>query len=260
MGWWLNGGVWMMIATTIICFVEAEDTFFYTWRITYGDIYAFSNPQRGILINGQFPGPEIRSLTNENLVINVHNDLDEPFLFYFPSLGVQKAAGGFGDLRIYNLPSVPVPFPEPAGDFTFLICDWYHKDHKTLKALLDKGRKIPSPSDGVMINGHALSRTYSITVHKGKTYRFRISNVGLQTSLNFEILGHQMKLIEVEGTHTIQSTYTSLDVHVGQSYSVLVTMDQPPHNYSIVACTRFTGEEFTIQATLHYSNSKGQRP
>jgi hypothetical protein len=35
---------------------------------------------QGILINGQFPGPDIHSVTNDNLIINVYNSLDEPFL------------------------------------------------------------------------------------------------------------------------------------------------------------------------------------
>lgn len=35
---------------------------------------------QGILINGQFPGPEIYSVTNDNLIINVFNNLPEPFL------------------------------------------------------------------------------------------------------------------------------------------------------------------------------------
>lgn len=35
---------------------------------------------QGILINGQFPGPDIYSVTNDNLIINVHNSLSEPFL------------------------------------------------------------------------------------------------------------------------------------------------------------------------------------
>ena len=41
-----------------------------------------------------------------------------------------------------------------------------------------------------------------------KTYILRISNVGVQNSLNFKIAGHRMKLVEVEGTHTVQNTYS----------------------------------------------------
>ncbi|KAG2716983.1 hypothetical protein I3843_03G153900 [Carya illinoinensis] len=91
----------------------------------------------------------------------------------------------------------------------------------------------------------------------GKTYRFRISNVGLTTSINFRIQGHKMLLVEVEGTHTLQNIYDSLDVHLGQSYSVLVTADQPAQAYDIVASTRFTSQVLTATSILRYSNSAG---
>lgn len=35
---------------------------------------------QGILINGQFPGPMIDCVTNDNLIISVYNYLNEPFL------------------------------------------------------------------------------------------------------------------------------------------------------------------------------------
>lgn len=91
----------------------------------------------------------------------------------------------------------------------------------------------------------------------GKTYRLRISNVGLQHSLNFRIQNHKMKLVEVEGTHTLQTTYSSLDVHVGQSYSVLVTADQPAQDYYIVFSSRFSYKVLTTTGVLRYSNSAG---
>lgn len=91
----------------------------------------------------------------------------------------------------------------------------------------------------------------------GKTYRFRISNVGLTTSINFRIQGHRLLLVEVEGIHTLQNTYDSLDIHLGQSYSVLVTADQPAQDYYIVISTRFTTQMLTTTSTLHYSNSAG---
>lgn len=89
----------------------------------------------------------------------------------------------------------------------------------------------------------------------GKTYRIRISNVGLENSLNFRIQGHTMKVVEVEGTHTMQTTFSSIDVHVGQSYSLLFTADQPPMDYYIAVSSRFTVDILTTTAVLHYSNS-----
>lgn len=94
-----------------------------------------------------------------------------------------------------------------------------------------------------------------ISKRAGKTYRFRISNVGTATSINFRIAGHKLKLVEIEGTHTLQTTYSSLDIHLGQSYSVLVTADQAPDDYYVAVSTRFTNRVLTNTAVLHYRNS-----
>ncbi|XP_058734881.1 L-ascorbate oxidase homolog [Vicia villosa] len=279
----------------LVACVNGEDPYrFYTWKVTYGDIFPLGVKQQGILINGQFPGPQIDSVTNDNLIINVFNNLDEPFLiswngalqrrnswqdgvygtncaippgknftyalqvkdqigsyFYFPSLGLHKAAGGYGGFKIVSRPLIPVPFDPPAGDITILAGDWYKRSHRDLKAILDSGKDLPFP-DGLIING---GNSAVFTVDQGKTYRFRISNVGISTSINFRIQNHKMKLVEVEGTHTVQNYYDSLDIHLGQTYSVLVTADQPPKDYYIVASSRFTSHVLTASSILHYSNS-----
>ncbi|RYR05379.1 hypothetical protein Ahy_B06g085243 [Arachis hypogaea] len=61
--------------------------------------------------------------------------------------------------------------------------------------LLDFDKKLPSP-DALLINGQRDSAVF--TDQAGKTYKFRVSNVGLTTSINFRIQGHSLKLIEVE--------------------------------------------------------------
>lgn len=96
----------------------------------------------------------------------------------------------------------------------------------------------------------------------GKTYRVRVHNVGISTSLNFRIQNHFLLLAETEGYYTSQQNFTSLDIHVGQSYSFLVTMDQnASSDYYIVASARFVNESLwqrvTGVAVLRYSNSKG---
>ncbi|KAL2241932.1 UNVERIFIED_CONTAM: T-complex protein 1 subunit beta [Sesamum indicum] len=287
----------LAVLLVVLAVAAAEDPYrFFTWNVTYGTIYPLGVPQQGILINGQFPGPDIYSVTNDNIIVNVFNSLDEPFLihwngiqnrrnsyedgvygttcpippgknftyilqmkdqigsfFYFPSLGFHKAAGGFGGIKILSRPLIPVPFPPPADDFTVLIGDWYTANHTDLRAILDKGNKLPFP-DGILINGRGPNAT-SFTIQQGKTYRFRICNVGLQNSLNIRIQGHKMKVVEVEGTHTLQISYSSLDVHVGQCMSVLVTADQQPQDYYIVVSSRFTTPVLTTTGFLRYANS-----
>lgn len=134
----------------------AEDPYLYfTWNVTYGTLSPFVIPQLVILINGQFPGPNINSTTNNNIVLNLFNYLDEPFLlswngiqqrknswmdgvpgtncpilpganftyhfqvkdqigsfFYYPSLGMHKAAGGFAvsvSTPAFLSPSLSIP-------------------------------------------------------------------------------------------------------------------------------------------------------
>ncbi|RCV13194.1 hypothetical protein SETIT_2G328100v2 [Setaria italica] len=282
--------------------VAGDDPYrFFTWTVTYGDIYPLGVKQQGILINNQFPGPQIEAVTNDNLIINVFNKLNEPFLlswsglqqrrnsfedgvagttcpippggnftyimqakdqigtyYYFPSLAFHKAAGGFGGIRVLSRPQIPVPFPPPAADYTVLIGDWYKANHTDLRYMLDSGKALGFP-DGLLINGRSWNG-YTFTVEPGRTYRFRISNVGLATSLNIRFQGHTMKLVEVEGSHTMQTTYSSLDVHLGQSYSVLLTADQPGFDYAVVVSTRFTTKIISTTAVLHYTNSAGKAP
>ncbi|KAJ8770708.1 hypothetical protein K2173_021355 [Erythroxylum novogranatense] len=285
-----------VLAALTVNVANADDPYrFYTWTVTYGFISPLGVPQQVILINGQFPGPRLDVVTNNNIILNLINKLDQPFLLtwngikqrknswqdgvmgtncpippnsnytyqfqvkdqigtftYFPSTLFHKAAGGYGAINIYARPQIPVPYDLPAGDFTLLIGDWYKTSHNILQASLDSGKSLPFP-DGLIINGQSHT---TFTGDQGKTYMFRISNVGLSTSLNFRIQGHTMKLVEVEGSHTIQNVYDSLEVHVGQSVSVLVTLNQAPKDYYIVASTRFTNQVLTTSALLHYSNSK----
>ncbi|XP_075649025.1 monocopper oxidase-like protein SKU5 [Castanea sativa] len=303
----------------LFCFSTAAlagDPFvFYDWTVSYLTASPLGVKQKVIGINGQFPGPILNVTTNWNVVVNVKNGLDEPFLltwngiqhrknswqdgvlgtncpipagwnwtyqfqvkdqigsfFYFPSLSFQRAAGGYGGIIINNREVIPVPFGMPDGDIAIFISDWYSKSHKELRQDVEKGINLGVP-DGILINGLGPYRidgavvpdgiTYlKINVEPGKTYRLRVHNVGISTSLNFRIQNHNLLLVETEGSYTVQQNYTNMDVHVGQSYSFLVTMDQnASSDYYIVASPRFVNSSawgsVTGVAILHYSNSQG---
>ncbi|KAL2531888.1 SKU5 similar 15 [Abeliophyllum distichum] len=294
-----------ILACLSVSHVEADDPYrFLTWEVSYGDISPLGVKQRGILVNGQFPGPTVNAVTNDNVIVNVINKLDEPLLItwngvkqrktswqdgvlgtncpippnsnwtyrmqmkdqigtftYFPSTLMHRAAGGFGGFNILARSVIPVPYPKPYEEFTVLVSDWWKKDHKELQNILDSGAPFPLP-DGILING--LPRSTSFSVLPGQTYLFRVSNVGLTTSINFRIQGHTLILVEVEGSHTAQEVYESLDIHVGQSSSFLVTVHENPNDYFIVASTRFTKPIFTATADLQLEGSRspasGQLP
>ncbi|KAA8550941.1 hypothetical protein F0562_002625 [Nyssa sinensis] len=284
--------------------VRAEDPYlFFTWNVSYGTIAPLGVPQQAILINGQFPGPKINCSSNNNIVVNVFNNLDEPFLltwhgiqqrknswqdgtpgtmcpippgtnytyhfqvkdqigsyYYFPTSSLHRASGGIGPIRVNSRLLIPVPFDEPADDYSVIMGDWYNKGHKSLKKLLDSGRSLGRP-DGIQINGKSSkvggNNEPLFTMEPGKTYRYRFCNVGMKTSLNVRFQGHKMKLVEMEGSHTVQNVYESLDLHVGQCLSVLVTADQEPKDYYLVASSRFAKTPLTAVAVIRYTNGQG---
>ncbi|XP_050211770.1 monocopper oxidase-like protein SKS1 [Mercurialis annua] len=189
--------------------------------------------------------------------------------FYFPSTNFQKAGGGYGPIRVNNRNVIAIPFPSPEAEFDLLIGDWYYDSYKNIRNMMNTPNmayvQIP---DTILFNGkgpygYQQSKFHeSFNVTKGKTYRFRILNVGNAFSLNFRIQNHKMVLIETEGSYTDQITLDSLDVHVGQSYSVLVTMDQNEADYYLVASPLMlntTGITSLVgSGILHYHNSLSQ--
>ncbi|XP_020271632.1 L-ascorbate oxidase homolog [Asparagus officinalis] len=294
----------LLALVAILAIANAEDPYiFFDWKITYGTLSPLGVPQQVILINGEFPGPNINSTTNNNVVINIFNDLKEPFLlswngvqqrknswqdgvpgtncpiqpgtnvtyhfqvkdqigsfflsYHLPS-ACRRAAEASSGLR-HQAPCAPhprSPFDGPADDYTVIIGDWYTKSHDSLASILDKGRSIAKPA-GILINGKSGKddKNPLFTMEAGKTYRYRICNVGIKTSLNFRIQGHSMILVEMDGSHTVQNAYESLDVHVGQCLSVLVKAEQKPMDYYMVASTRFVKYDLSATGIIRYAGS-----
>ncbi|WOG82823.1 hypothetical protein DCAR_0101991 [Daucus carota subsp. sativus] len=284
--------------------VFGEDPYiFMDWDVKYGTMALLGVPQQVILINGQFPGPKINCTSNNNLVINVFNHIDEPLLFtfagvqhrknswqdgmpgtmcpilpgtnftykmqvkdqigsyvYFPTTGMLRASGGIGPLSIQSRELIPVPFDKPAQEFDVIAGDWYNRGHKALKTILDAGRSVGKP-DGIQINGKSARpgepAEPMFTMETGKTYRYRMCNVGMRTSLNFRFQEHSMKLVEIEGSHTVQNMYDSLDIHVGQCMSVLITADKTPKDYYLIVSSRFIKQTMTTVAIVRYANGNG---
>ncbi|GFQ01933.1 l-ascorbate oxidase homolog [Phtheirospermum japonicum] len=284
-----------------VIMVKAEDGYkYYNWTVTYAQASPLGTPQQQVIhINGTFPGPTIECVTNDNIIVNVYNNLDVPFLLtwngikqrktswqdgvlgtncpippgknftykfqtkdqigsytYFPSNKMERAAGGFGALNVYARSVIKVPYDKPAGDFTLLIGDWYNNNHTALQDILDKGETLPDPI-AILINGQS---GLTFRGDPGKTYMFRVSNIGLATNINFRIQSHQLKLVEVEGCHVNQTMYESLDVYVGQTLTVLVTLDQTPSAYYIVASSTFAKMPLHTTAVLNYTTGNVSQP
>lgn len=287
-----------VLAFLSMSLVNAEDPYrFFTWEVTYGTISPIPNfPQQAILINGQFPGPTLDCVTNDNVIVNVINKLDEPFLLTWNGVKQRKSSWQDGVLGT-NCPIPPnsnwtykMQMKDQIGTFNYFPSTLLHRlaggyggYNVRARAVIPIPYQIPDGEFTVIISDwwktdhkvlqqgldagdplpfinalliNGSTNSTSFEGESGKSYLFRVSNLAATVAINFRIQGHTLRLIEVEGSHTQQEVYESFDLHVGQSAAFLVTLHGLAKDYFIVASTRFTKPILTATASLHYVGSK----
>jgi len=139
------------------------------------------------------------------------------------------------------------------------LADWYHylsvnappipAFNSTL--INGKGRYPGGPSDIPFA---------IVNVQAGKRYRFRLVSISCDPSFVFSIDGHQMTVIEVEGTNVQPLPIDAVELFAGQRYSVVVNASQPVGNYWIRALPNsanrtFDFSDFNNVAVLHYDGA-----
>ena len=80
--------------------------------------------------------------------------------------------------------------------------------------------------------GPATSLT-SITVKRGKRYRFRLVSISCDPNFIFSIDGHNLTIIEVDGVSTKPLVVNEIQIFAGQRYSFILNANQPVGNYWI---------------------------
>ncbi|KAJ6532692.1 Fet3 protein [Mycena vulgaris] len=131
-------------------------------------------------------------------------------------------------------------------EFTVVLGDWYHDEHSVLidqfVNIANPGGAEPVPDSGLIYfaqngtylgpktgtspsSGTAVGFNDNATLpfQPGKTYRLRVVNTSAFAMFFFWIDGHDMRVIEVDGTDVEESPIDLLTLTVAQRYSVLVT-------------------------------------
>ncbi|KAL1664491.1 multicopper oxidase-domain-containing protein [Schizophyllum commune] len=64
---------------------------------------------------------------------------------------------------------------------------------------------------------------FTYDLEPNRTYRLRLINAGSHASIWFSVDGHALTVIEADGTPVVPQVVSSLQIHVAQRYSVLLT-------------------------------------
>jgi FtsP/CotA-like multicopper oxidase with cupredoxin domain len=116
------------------------------------------------------------------------------------------------------------------------VSDWYHDQMRTLipKFL---NRANPTGAEPVP-NSVLLNDTQNVTVsiEPGKTYLFRMINIGAFAGQYIWFEGHTMSIVEVDGIYTKQSDAKMIYLAAAQRCSFLITAkNDTTTNYAFVA-------------------------
>jgi iron transport multicopper oxidase len=102
-----------------------------------------------------------------------------------------------------------------------------------------------------------------VGVQKKLRYRLRLVSISCDPAFTFSIDSHQFHVIEVEGQNVQPLLVDSLQIFVGQRYSVVLEANQPIGNYWIRALPLNAGRnfsEFNNVAILRYEGAPNENP
>ena len=126
------------------------------------------------------------------------------------------------------------------------MSDWYHDQ---MPDLLKTFLSVENPTGAEPVPKAALMNdTQNLTspVEPGKTYMFRIMNVGAFAGQYFWIEGHTMQVVEVDGIYTEAAEAEMIYLTAAQRCSVLITTkNDTSTNYA------FVGSMDTVGPHLH---------
>ncbi|KAM0746530.1 laccase [Meredithblackwellia eburnea MCA 4105] len=117
-------------------------------------------------------------------------------------------------------------------EYTVILGDWYHEQQEVLikqfLSVYNPTGAEPVPNSALvywMHNGTYLDGFSNVTVpfEAGKTYRIRVINTSAFAMFWTWIDGHQMRIIEADGTDTEEYETDIIGLGVAQRYSFLVT-------------------------------------
>lgn len=115
------------------------------------------------------------------------------------------------------------------------LSDWYHDQ---MPGLLSFFISYANPTGAEPVPDAALindTQNLTVLVQPGKTYMFRIVNMGAFAAQYLWFEGHTMRIVEVDGIYTKEAEADMIYLTAAQRYSVLITMkNDTSSNYAFM--------------------------
>lgn len=160
--------------------------------------------------------------------------IDQPGTYWYHSHTRGQYPDGLRQQFVVHDPENPY-----AGQFDeeipLTLSDWYHDE---MPGLLESFVSYKNPTGAEPVPNSALmndTQNLTVSVQPGKTYFFRLSNIGAFAGQYFWIEGHTMKIIEVDGVYTEPAEANMIYITAAQRYGFLVsTKSDSAANFAMV--------------------------
>ncbi|CZR64592.1 related to Conidial Pigment Biosynthesis protein brown1 [Phialocephala subalpina] len=183
--------------------------------------------------------------------------LDEPGTYWYHSHSNGQYPDGLRGPLIVHDPNDPY-----AGQYDEEIIlttsDWYHDEVGTLIQQLlntsNTGFNPPIP-DSLLLNDTQAAKFHFTP---GKTYKVRIISMAAFASTLFQFGGHQMQIIEVDGSYTQIATADQIRVAPAQRYTVLIkALATTDLNYAFLVALDINRDFTNVSASVFPHNITG---
>ncbi|WEW54682.1 hypothetical protein PRK78_000104 [Emydomyces testavorans] len=159
---------------------------------------------------------------------------DQPGAYWYHAHGHGQYPDGLRGPMIVDDPNSP-----HAGkwdkEYVLTLSDWYHEQ---MPGLIQHFISLANPSGAEPVPQAALmndTQNLNVSVEPGKTYLFRVINIGALAALYLWFEGHKMRVVEVDGVWTEEKEAEMLYISAAQRYSILVTTkNETSANFPIV--------------------------
>jgi len=254
----------MLLFVLLIALLNAE-LVEYTLNIEYKWMKIGEVSKSVICVNGLNVGPVIRCNKGDTLKINIFNNLwdkgltihyhgmtmrktpwmdgvpfvtecplqtntnktyefvtdDSGTFWYHGHVEMQRDDAFYGALIVDELN----PFVKYDEEYIVMISDFYEQYSEELVQMLTSDDfHWPGAPKTLLVNG---MDNFNISVNYDKTYLIRFISVTTHSYLNISIPGHNITIVEVEGTYTNLFNTSNIWINSGERYTVLLHASNP---------------------------------
>ncbi|KAL3630557.1 high-affinity glucose transporter [Castilleja foliolosa] len=148
----------------------------------------------------------------------------------------------YGALIIRPKEGESYPFPKPNRETPLLLGEWWNANPIDVVRQATRTGAAPNISDAYTINGQpgdlyncSSKDTIIIPIDSGETNLIRVANSALNQQLFFKIANHNLTVVGADASYVKPFTTDVLMLGPGQTTDVLITADQTPSRYYVVA-------------------------